>query len=324
MPRFRIDGDPISIAYGYEHSLDLANIYLSVFDKRLRYDSTASEDVNSVAEQVGNGEGSYFNLRTGSCGSGIQVDHVTMAVYLKRFGVSQGQIDELPLQIPKPSWSARGTPRVSICALCRKPGDKKCASCHSILYCSDTCQRVDWRVHQVFCALHPFPAKQPEKNQSVQGILLPEKNREPLVVDVPLKSCSDVDCSIYYVPELSEFLGELKPEAVRSDDYSSRRSSTHPTHAIHLFQESCLREEIDQNACIAHIFANEFPSNMWRGNIVALKSVDGWNHPEYVDLDMTDTPDVIEFFRIYGLFVIKAAPKSFGHDFAHRLVLSNE
>lgn len=131
MPRFTIDGDPISVAFGYEDDPGLANVFLSVDDKRLEYDGDASEAVNAVTQKVGVGDGggSYFNLHTGRFGFGIQVDDKTMEVYLKRFGVPQEQIDALPLQVPKSSWALRASearslrtsaPRTGICAVCCK------------------------------------------------------------------------------------------------------------------------------------------------------------------------------------------------------------
>eukprot|EP00956_Cyclotella_meneghiniana_P024699 scaffold49972_cov23-Cyclotella_meneghiniana.AAC.1 len=45
------------------------------------------------------GVGSYFDLHTGSHGFGMKVDHDTMATYLKRFGVSEEKISELPLTL---------------------------------------------------------------------------------------------------------------------------------------------------------------------------------------------------------------------------------
>ena len=143
MPRFTIDGDPISVAFGYEDDPGLANVFLSVYDKRLEHDCAASDAVNDVTRKVGDGDGGgcYFDLHT-QTGFGVKVDHATMAVYLQRFGVPQDQIDALPLNCVKPSWARRAAEAAAfraaapqgVCAVCGKPGTKKCGKCHSMMY----------------------------------------------------------------------------------------------------------------------------------------------------------------------------------------------
>ena len=44
MPRFEIAGDPVSVAYGYDEN----NVFLSCFDKRLKFDPDAPDQVNAV------------------------------------------------------------------------------------------------------------------------------------------------------------------------------------------------------------------------------------------------------------------------------------
>ena len=97
MVRFEIEGDPIKIAYGAD---PISGVFLSVYDKRLKYDSNASDAVNAVTESIGvkDGGGSYFDLHTGSTGFRIKVDDKTMVTFLKRFGVSNKQIKKLPLR----------------------------------------------------------------------------------------------------------------------------------------------------------------------------------------------------------------------------------
>ena len=97
MPRFEIAGDPASVAYGYDEGL--SNVFLSCFDKRLKFDSDASDQANAVTEGIGSGDGGgcYFELHTGVYGFGAKVDHETMATYLRRFGVPDDSILAIPL-----------------------------------------------------------------------------------------------------------------------------------------------------------------------------------------------------------------------------------
>jgi hypothetical protein len=96
MTRFVIDdGGPIHIAYGFN-----SPVFLSVSDRRLKYETSATKGVNAVTEAIGvkDGGGSYFDLHTSKVGGfGVQVDDETMATYLRRYGVSEKQIRALPL-----------------------------------------------------------------------------------------------------------------------------------------------------------------------------------------------------------------------------------
>ena len=62
MPRFELVDDSITVSYGYE---DACNVFLSVSDKRLRYDASASPAVNDVTRGVGcgDGDGCFFEQR---------------------------------------------------------------------------------------------------------------------------------------------------------------------------------------------------------------------------------------------------------------------
>lgn len=94
MSRHEIKGSPISIAYGNDQ---VVGVFLSVYDSRLEFSPTASNEVNAVTEVIGmkDGSGSYFNLHTGPFGFGQKVSYDTMRVYLSRFGVSDKQINSL-------------------------------------------------------------------------------------------------------------------------------------------------------------------------------------------------------------------------------------
>ena len=67
MPRFEIEGDPIRVVFGID---EVTGVFLSVFDRRLEYDSAATKAVNDVTTSIGvqDSGGSYFDLHTGSTG----------------------------------------------------------------------------------------------------------------------------------------------------------------------------------------------------------------------------------------------------------------
>ena len=215
-----ISGDPLEIAFGYEDDPGLANVFFSVYDKRLRSDAASSAAVNAVTERVGHGDGggSYFALRTGKYGFGVQVDDSTMAVYLKRFGVPEEQIETLPLNIPKPGLVRRT----------QKAGEGVCPSCQS--------QRQDWPVHKILCSLHPFPSK-PE-GEFVRAILLPEGSPQLQIVHVRVR-LKHHDGFSWWSPELKPLLGEGMLGSIRSDLLPSWPPSVRTT-----FLRTQLRREV--------------------------------------------------------------------------------
>lgn len=42
------------------------------------------------------------------------------------------------------------------CELCPKEASKMCSACRGAWYCGDVHQRQDWRMHKVWCRLHPY------------------------------------------------------------------------------------------------------------------------------------------------------------------------
>ena len=319
MPRFVIPGDPIEVAYGYEDDPGLANVFLSVYDKRLMYDGTAAKEVNEVTRKVGpgTGSGSYFELRTGRFGFGTQVDDQTMAVYLKRFGVPQEQIESLPLRVPKPHVaSGLARARAGACPMCQKAATKKCGKCGSRAYCSDTCQREEWKIHKIFCALHPFPCK--PAGRYVTAMLLPEKEKQPRIVHVELETHQDEDGDTYVMPCVRPFLGEAFSRSLQSDLLPGypMRHLTQPIHVAH--RDAFLIDGSAENSCVANLFGALYNgeslgashASLWCGPLVAFKSMPtptiGPMDPEFVDLEMADLHDVLEFLRQYGLASMSA------------------
>lgn len=313
MPRFVIPGDPIEVAYGYEDDPGLANVFLSVYDKRLMYSGNASEKVNKVTEKVGDGDGggSYFALRTGQIGIGLKVDDMTMAVYLKRFGVTDEQIESLPLKVPKPHVaSSLARVRAGACPMCQKPGSKRCGKCGSRAYCSDTCQRKEWKIHKLFCALHPFPGK--PAGRYVTAMLLPENQKNPRIIHAELQTHSN-DGDEFVFPNLKPFLGEDGPRSI-SSAFLPGQPMGHLTQPIHVHhREGFMVDGSKENACIANLFGALYHgeslgaahAQLWCGPFVALKSEPlptlGPMDPNFVDLEMADLHDVLELLRQYGL-----------------------
>ena len=176
MPRYeREEGKFIRVAYGVA---DPSGVFLSVYDKRLKYDPKHSVQVNAVTEGIeAGGNGCYLDLRTGPHGFGQRVDDDTMATYLRRYGASEEQIALLPLHLKE------NIP----CNACGKLTIKKCSRCKEINYCSKECQRDTWIVHRVFCGIETLSYPSQSVGSTITVLLLPENNKTPKLAKLTIK-----------------------------------------------------------------------------------------------------------------------------------------
>lgn len=302
MPRFTIEDGPISVAFGYEDDPWLAGVFLTVCDKRLEYDGDASKKVNAVSSHVdSSGSGFYLSLNTNAMEIGLHVDDTTMAVYLKRYGVSQHQIDRLPLQVPKLAVapSSSNSPR---CSLCRKPSARsRCSKCKSVLYCSTSCQKSDWPVHSIFCKLAPLPALE-SSGDFVQAVLMAEKSEAPILLRVQRELHDDGEDGLY---KTLDSLGIGSPGRVRSD-CNPRNPLSDRQHALVLiFRDTFMTDGSAPNACIAHVLSKaSYPAGHWRGPVLVMKVVRGQENHEYLDLNPSEGRDIVEFLHAYNLAVL--------------------
>jgi hypothetical protein len=132
MPHFVIEGDPIHIAYGFDPTF--SGVFLSVYDNRLKYDPDASKKVNDATESISSngGGGCYLDLHTGISGFGQRVNDVTMSTYLKRFGVSEERIAQLPLVLPKTTTTLLHNHEPKVIAPILKPRKE----CNVLIWCA--------------------------------------------------------------------------------------------------------------------------------------------------------------------------------------------
>ncbi|KAI0029559.1 hypothetical protein K488DRAFT_88596 [Vararia minispora EC-137] len=92
MTRCEIIQDQVKIAYGDD---DFLGYFFSVEDARVSWAKDATQEMNTVAESVAaDGGGSYLSLTTG-LGIGKRISAVTMAGYMRRYGVPDPQIEKM-------------------------------------------------------------------------------------------------------------------------------------------------------------------------------------------------------------------------------------
>jgi len=141
----------------------------------------------------------------------------------------------------------------------------------------------------------------------VRAVLLPEHGTAPQAVYVPYERSFDEDDGCTYdIPKYGQFLGDAATGRIRSD-HLPQRPFAHLPHALHLmFRDAFMKDGSKQNACIAHLMGNEFPSSMWRGPVLVMKS-GGEADPVFADMRMQDTRDIVGFIRQYGLAALSGS-----------------
>lgn len=295
MPRFekKIESSShISIAYGSDDAL--GGVFLSVYDDRLKYDENASKEVNQVTELVGvcDGGGSYFDLHTCRSGSGHKVSNETMTVYLKRFGATDEEISVL---------------MIPTCQVCKKSTKSSCAKCHCVYYCSKSCQAKDWTIHKLFCKSLPFPKKEINE-RCVYGVFLAENALLPEIVKIRIETeyCDGGETSFNSLQQ-KQFLGDECPENSYFPRNPLKPEKTFSDTLCITYRDNFGNDGSVSNKVIQTFDAFRQPGLRvfdWRGPILVSKiegtSLDDISRPEYVDIDIGDFENIIDFFMWYG------------------------
>jgi hypothetical protein len=70
-----------------------------------------------------------------------------------------------------------------LCLLCNREGSLRCASCKEARYCSNDCQKVDWRTHKLLCkSAADFTAEKRPSPLHRRFIIFPENESRPRFV----------------------------------------------------------------------------------------------------------------------------------------------
>ncbi|KAG7353399.1 MYND finger domain containing protein [Nitzschia inconspicua] len=304
MLQFEIPGDPIHVTYGYS---GVAGVFLAVFDNRLQH---ASDKVNAVTKAIGvcDGGGSYFDLHTGPDGFGMKVDHATMAVFLKRYGVSEAQIRALPLDVPKPNHEKSG----NRCVICEMKTSKICSRCNQIYFCSKECLMKGWPTHKVFCGL---VGTKPISKKDIQALLLPQNSKEPKFVRLPIRIVHGLDEEDpYQVVESSCYIDGI--EGTFRSDFFPRQDPTWESAYHILYKDDFLTDSsCEENECLKSLVfpyaksiygehsnqrerSNRGPPIYFRGNLLVIKA-EKMNYPRcsdntYLDVTKSDTSRIMK------------------------------
>jgi hypothetical protein len=309
MPRFTIEGSPISIAYGYDFS---CGIFLSVYDRRLMYNEKASCEVNEVAESIGvkDGGGSYFDLHTGPTGFGMKVSDDTMRVYLQRYGVPQKQIDKIFREnIMEDFYGAKKFENLSLdepcsdkCLFCNNDKNKTCLKCKTVYSPCQICETKDWFTHKFNSCKCKVASKDEQNLKQVNGILLPVNSEKPVLTQIKVETKFDKEEDHYFEsPCLKSFFGDNFLGSSMIAGNPLRKDKVFTDTLIIKYRDEFLKDGSKPNLLVRKLCKNKNPHD-WRGPMLVLK-YEGTIHempPSYIDTDFDDLQDIIDYFTWCG------------------------
>jgi hypothetical protein len=240
--------------YGFD---EFHGVFLSVFDKRLKYNSEATAEVNRVTESIGvnDGGGSYLDLHTGQTGFGRKVDDLTMATFLKRYGVTDHQVSMLPLSLDSSvsRMSEEVIARGEQCNICSEHSKKSCGKCTKIHYCSPDCQRKAWPIHNIFCQVKG-PADDgisSAEKRSVDALFLAQDEATPQLIRLPLvwKDGKDHEGG-FWSTDTSMFIHGVV--GIFRSDFFPGAAGLHLTSAYHVFYKDDFLRDVGskENCCL--------------------------------------------------------------------------
>ena len=186
------------------------------------------------------------------------------------------------------------------CTICSLPNAGTCNQCQSANYCSPECQQTDWPSHSLLCSQLSIFRHKPSQ-WHIRAIFFPPNHISPTFIWVRYTVKADSAGTMVHKSILQEHLGG------EPDDYESTS-----------FQQNRLRERNFQNTIevtcrgsadidgsevnksIVHV-TNDAAACEWRGEIVAMKKRGlGRTQQVFMDMDLQDYRDVIDYFVLYG------------------------
>jgi tetratricopeptide (TPR) repeat protein len=279
------DESQIKIDYGRD---DKKGVFLVVTDKRLQNDEKAKKGIKEVTNlYTTDKNGTYLNLYTGESDKGTKVSKDTIEVYLRKYNISEDEIRKLL--------------NSENCFVCKKDTTKFCQKCKTVYYCSRECQVNDWKIHKHYCPSLPMPPKVIGKD-SVIGLLFSENATHPTFVHVPLEEYIEEICGKEYRHLITNNKTFLKDTPGFSYwEENPLKNKPLENTLIFAYRDNFLNDGSKVNECVKKVSSN-MNQHQWRGPLLVTKKMGYMSqHKErYLDVELTDFPDIIDFFLYYG------------------------
>ena len=181
----------------------------------------------------------------------------------------------------------------STCTICDSICTQKCARCHSINYCSPECQQTDWSSHSLLCSQYSTHTDRPDPSYK-RAILFPPDEVKPKFIWVTYE-LSQVQEHLGGQIGIYDALPEYKPiqrNALRDRDLTNTLEV--------ICRDTFLIDGSRVNKSVVKATQGR-PGHEWRGPILAMKKEGFGRVPRFfLDIDMRDYRDVVDYFISYG------------------------
>ena len=199
----------------------------------------------------------------------------------------------------------------STCTICDSTCTKACAQCHATRYCSTECQQTDWPSHRLLCSQYSTHTDRPDPCYKRAILFLPGELK-PKFIWVECNSYG-VPGYTYESPQVQQHLGgklgsyDALPDYIRIRHNTLRDRNLSNTLEV-ICRDSFLIDGSSVNSSVVKATQGAM-RHSWKGPILAMKkqglSIDP---PVYLDVDMQDYRDVVDYFISYG------TSESVGHE----------
>ena len=196
----------------------------------------------------------------------------------------------------------------STCTICDSTHTKSCARCHSTRYCSPECQQTDWPSHSLLCSQYSTHTDRPDTSYK-RAILFPPDEVKPKLIWVECKTEQDdeVPGLTYELGQVREHLGGKLGVYDACPEYKPiQRNPLRDRDLTNTLEVICRDTFLIDGSSVnkSVIKATQgAPGHDWRGPILAVKKQGLGIDPRFfLDIDMRDYRDVVDYFISYGAY----------------------
>ncbi|RJE17541.1 hypothetical protein PHISCL_10121 [Aspergillus sclerotialis] len=198
------------------------------------------------------------------------------------------------------------------CVMCHTTPGRRCKRCRSTYYCSQVCQRSDYRSHQHLCRQLATAPSRPSPEHK-RAIFFPVDTDQPRLIWIPCRrQYDDDDLGPWTKVDHHPYLGPDQPpkgtmriehNPVRSRNLGSGFAAWAPYKQGHcisvLHRDAYLRDGSPTNRSISasvRASCTSTPAHEYRGPMIALREI---HHEDYDDITLADFRHLMDYLVSY-------------------------
>lgn len=178
--------------------------------------------------------------------------------------------------------------------MCSSPTSQKCSTCEDITYCSKTCEKADWHVHQLICK-KPVPVRYDPYGRcpnNYTAVIFPENEQALRYIEFSGRDRYSGYGDDYYHPARQLLGSKFPPTFTITSNVLRTRSRS--GDQIELYYLAKTSTDIELNRSIAYATGGRVVQ-LWRGPVIAVKlATPVSSPPQYLNMNALDLRDVVD------------------------------